>query len=226
MLIPTNSAKHMTSPERSGLVRFHPVVWLRRTSGPLSVIILAALLLSACGPASPRFSSAAGSKKKTASNETESTKTKGTETRSSAETPSSNRDFKAERRTALTPLEQSKLMREISRYMGVPYQLGGSTPSGMDCSGYTCTVFQRALGMQLPRTSVEQSRLGKRVDLEELKFGDLLFFNTSGERSSHVGIYLGDDLFAHASVSLGVTISSLQTPYFKERYEFAKRILD
>jgi cell wall-associated NlpC family hydrolase len=67
--------------------------------------------------------------------------------------------------------------------------------------------------------------LGQTVELSELKFGDLIFFNTTGDRASHVGIYLGDDLFAHASVSFGVTISSLQSSYYAKRYETARRIV-
>jgi cell wall-associated NlpC family hydrolase len=110
--------------------------------------------------------------------------------------------------------------------MGVSYVLGGSSMEGMDCSGYTMTVFKNSIGKQLPRSSAEQSKLGKPVEFSELKFGDLIFFNTTGESASHVGIYLGDDLFAHASVSLGVTISSLQSTYFVKRYESARRIVE
>jgi cell wall-associated NlpC family hydrolase len=86
-------------------------------------------------------------------------------------------------------------------------------------------VYQHSIGKQLPRTSREQSRQGSVVELNDLKFGDLVFFNTTGEPASHVGIYIGDDLFAHASVSLGVTISSLQSSYYQKRYEGARRIV-
>ena len=136
------------------------------------------------------------------------------------------RDFRKEKNEALKPLDQSKMMREISKYMGVSYVLGGSGMDGMDCSGYTMTVFKNSIGKQLPRSSAEQSKLGKPVDFNELKFGDLIFFNTTGDKASHVGIYLGDDLFAHASVSLGVTISSLQSSYYSKRYESARRIVE
>jgi cell wall-associated NlpC family hydrolase len=136
------------------------------------------------------------------------------------------RDFRKEKNEALKPLDQSKMMREISKFMGVPYVLGGTGSDGMDCSGYTMTVYKNAIGKQLPRSSAEQSKLGRTVELADLKFGDLIFFNTTGENASHVGIYLGDDLFAHASVSFGVTISSLQSSYFAKRYESARRIVN
>ena len=134
------------------------------------------------------------------------------------------RDFRSEKNSALTPLEASKLMREISRYMGTPYAYGGNTVEGIDCSGYSMQVYKNSLGKMLPRSSSEQAHTGTPVGFEELKFGDLLFFNTTGDANSHVGIYLGDDLFAHASVSLGVTVSSLESSYYKKRYAGARRI--
>jgi len=135
------------------------------------------------------------------------------------------RDFRKEKNPAIKPLDQSRMMREISKFMGTPYQLGGTNDAGIDCSAYTMTVYKNAVGMTLPRTSAAQSKLGEEVRFEELKFGDLIFFNTTGESASHVGIYLGDDLFAHASVSFGVTISSLESFYYKNRFEKAKRLV-
>ncbi|MBN1398647.1 MAG: C40 family peptidase [Bacteroidetes bacterium] len=136
-----------------------------------------------------------------------------------------NRDFREEKNEAIKPLDESRMMREISKYMGVSYLHGGLTIEGIDCSGYTMMVYKNSLNIQLPRSSYDQSKSGKPVELSELKFGDLIFFNTTGENASHVGIYLGDDLFAHASVSLGVTISSLQSSYYEKRFECARRIV-
>ena len=135
------------------------------------------------------------------------------------------RDFRKEKNPAIHPLDQSRMMREISKYMGVSYVYGGASAEGMDCSGYTMTVYKNAVGKLLPRSSSGQAKCGVPVLLKELKFGDLIFFNTTGESASHVGIYLGDDLFAHASVSLGVTISSLESTYYANRYECARRII-
>jgi len=136
------------------------------------------------------------------------------------------KSFREEKNESIKPIEQSKMMREISKYMGVPYKSGGTSIEGMDCSGYTMVVYKNALGKELPRSSKEQAQTGRLVKLEELKFGDLVFFNTTGESASHVGIYLGDDLFAHASVTLGVTISSLQSTYYAKRFEFGRRIIE
>lgn len=141
------------------------------------------------------------------------------------EVVSGKRDFRTEKNPALTPLEASKVMREVSRYMGTPYAYGGTSLEGIDCSGYTMQVYKTSLGKMLPRSSAEQASFGQSVSIQDLKFGDLLFFNTTGEPNSHVGIYLGDDLFAHASVSLGVTVSSLESSYYKKRYAGARRIV-
>jgi len=135
------------------------------------------------------------------------------------------RSFRTEKNTAIKPLDQSKLMREISKYMGVSYVHGGASMEGMDCSGYTMTVYRDGLGIQLPRSSAEQATRGTPIEFKDLKFGDLVFFNTTGQPASHVGIYIGDDLFAHASVSLGVTMSSLESSYYQKRYEGARRIV-
>lgn len=138
---------------------------------------------------------------------------------------SGQRDFRTEKNPAFTPLEASKVMREISRYMGTPYVHGGLSAQGIDCSGYILQVYKSSVGKALPRSSAAQASTGNPVEFESLKFGDLIFFNTTGEPNSHVGIYLGDDLFAHASVSQGVTISSLESTYYKKRYEGARRIV-
>jgi cell wall-associated NlpC family hydrolase len=200
-------------------------------------VILAVFVFEACGGSSPRFRSREKNSSPPApthhgprfSSKEAEEETKETDKKPGAKEvdsiTSGERDFRKEKNTAIRPLDQSKMMREISRFMGVPYMHGGSGTDGMDCSGYTMTVYKNAIGKLLPRSSAEQSKIGKTVELSELKFGDLIFFNTTGESASHVGIYLGDDLFAHASVSFGVTISSLQSSYYAKRYETARRMV-
>ena len=191
-----------------------------------------------CGSASPRFGNHEKKEKESTppkhetrfssqeSIEEKKEDDKKVDTKEVERITTGQRNFKQEKNAAIKPLDQSKMMREISKYMGVPYSHGGCSMEGMDCSGYTMTVYKNSVDVVLPRSSVEQSRIGTPVDFEKLKFGDLVFFNTTGETVSHVGIYLGDDLFAHASVSLGVTISSLQSAYFSKRYECARRVIE
>lgn len=192
--------------------------------------VASGVILSGCGATSPRFRS--GEKQKPASvAEKKPTpaptqeEDKETKAEDAENVLSGKRSFKTEKNAALSNLDQSKVMRQISRLMGTSYKLGGETEEGIDCSAYTMTVYKNSIKKELPRTSAEQFKIGKEVTFEDLKFGDLVFFNTTGESASHVGIYLGDDLFAHASVSLGVTISSLESFYYKKRYEGARRIV-
>jgi cell wall-associated NlpC family hydrolase len=121
--------------------------------------------------------------------------------------------------------EQQKMMDAILAWMGTPYEMGGETRSGIDCSAFSREIFRSSAGTDLPRTTEAQIKLGSSVSQENLKFGDLIFFNTTGQNPSHVGIYIGDDMFAHASVSFGVTLSSLYSSYYKKRYTEARRII-
>ncbi|MDZ7766840.1 MAG: NlpC/P60 family protein [Melioribacteraceae bacterium] len=98
--------------------------------------------------------------------------------------------------------------------------------NGIDCSAFTQQVFSNSVGVDLPRTAREQFNIGESVGRKnDLKFGDLLFFNTTTRSyPGHVGIYIGEDLFAHASRSLGVTVSSLKSTYYDNRFIGARRI--
>lgn len=119
-----------------------------------------------------------------------------------------------------TPLEEL-----TDPLIGTPYLWSGSTEKGFDCSGFTRFVFEK-IGIELPRTSSSQATQGEKVAKEDLRMGDLVFFNTNGVSISHVGIYLADGQFIHASTNHGVTKSKLSEDYYATRYVTARRILD
>lgn len=121
----------------------------------------------------------------------------------------------------------TRLRKVVDSYIGVPYQWGGTTRKGMDCSAFTRAAFRETYGIELPRTSKQMYQLGSIVVRQkELRPGDLVFFkNTySGAGVSHVGVYLGSGQFAHASSSRGVIITPLNNPYFSKRYAGGRRV--
>lgn len=123
-------------------------------------------------------------------------------------------------------LPKQKLADVVMDWLGTRYLFGGTSRSGIDCSAFTRMLFSSAFNIQLPRTSVSQATIGKSVSRRsDLKFGDLIFFHTMAHKGiSHVGMYLGDNLFAHSSSRYGVTISSLESTYYSKRLVAARRL--
>lgn len=126
--------------------------------------------------------------------------------------------------TAVEYLPDELLLQQMDEWMGVRYRSGGSSKNGIDCSGFTATIYAGYFGLQLPRTSKQQYEVCERVEPENLRAGDLLFFNTRGRGVSHVGIYLGNNKFIHASVSSGVIVSDRYEPYYLKRFLGAGRL--
>lgn len=107
---------------------------------------------------------------------------------------------------------------------GTRYRYGGMSRNGMDCSGFTSLVFQ-SMGVRLPRTSAQQATVGTPVSRNDLRAGDLVFFNTRGRRISHVGIYVGGGKFVHASSARGnVRVDSMADGYYNRRFVTARRV--
>jgi cell wall-associated NlpC family hydrolase len=135
----------------------------------------------------------------------------------------------AEESPELNPaVNRPELMREIVNLLGLRYRYGGTdATSGLDCSAFTGTIYSRALGQRLPRSSNQQFRIGDTIKREDLRIGDLVFFKTRRRRApvSHVGIYIGENLFAHASTKYGVIISSLEHPYYNRTFVGARRLV-
>lgn len=119
-----------------------------------------------------------------------------------------------------------KILMEIIEYLNTPYKFGGNSKKGIDCSAFTQTVFNNTLSIQLLRSARDQFTQGTEIkERDALKFGDLVFFNTRRRvRPGHVGIYIGDNLFAHASSKYGVIVSSLDHDYYSKRFMGARRI--
>ena len=117
------------------------------------------------------------------------------------------------------------LLQSIS-LIGIPYRWGGNTPQqGMDCSGFIRYVFRKSLGITLPRTAAEMARVGKRVSVDQLEPGDLIFFNTKRGSNTHIGMYIGDNKFIQ-SPRTGETIQVTElTSSWRSKINGAKRIV-
>jgi lipoprotein Spr len=114
----------------------------------------------------------------------------------------------------------SLLVNEAMTWLGTPYRYGGQDYTGTDCSGLTMKVYQKALGISIPRTTVEQQKFCLAIQKNSLSVGDLVFFSTGRDKSrvSHVGIYIGDGKFIHASSTKGVIISNIGELYYVNNY--------
>lgn len=120
---------------------------------------------------------------------------------------------------------RERLIVFAKKLMHLPYRFGGNGPFGIDCSAYVQKVYS-LIGLDLPRSAREQFRLGEEIKKEDLAVGDLVFFRTYASFPSHVGIYLGNNLFIHASSKTKrVTIDSLETPYYLKRFIGARKLI-
>ncbi|OOF57876.1 endopeptidase [Rodentibacter genomosp. 2] len=108
-----------------------------------------------------------------------------------------------------------------NEWAGTRYRMGGSSKRGIDCSAFMQTTFLNAYGIKLPRSTAEQRYLGRKISKHELQKGDLVFFRGN----HHVGVYIGNNQFMHASSSQGVTISSLDENYWARTYTQSRRIM-
>lgn len=109
---------------------------------------------------------------------------------------------------------------------GTPYKYGGNSPeTGFDCSGFVRYVFSQAANLTLPHGARAISQLGKSIPVDQLRPGDLVFFDTLKKAFSHVGIYLGEGRFIHApSSGGGVHVVNMNDPYWAKRFNGARRI--
>ncbi|OEE62945.1 hypothetical protein A1OO_13980 [Enterovibrio norvegicus FF-33] len=135
---------------------------------------------------------------------------------------STNAHYKTDRPNSLAPYIKlgeplsAALVQYFEEWQGTPYRWGGVSKKGIDCSAFTQQAYQAVFQHPLPRTTRQQVTKGNKTTLHSATYGDLIFFKT-GARRYHVGIYIGDKQFMHASSSKGVSISTLDNPYWSAR---------
>jgi lipoprotein Spr len=119
-----------------------------------------------------------------------------------------------------------KLYKFIYEWIGTPYRFGGNTKKGIDCSAFTKAIYDKVFNTTILRNSRDIFSMVNPLPKDELKEGDLVFFKIKSASITHIGIYLGDNRFAHASSSRGVVISNLNEPYYSRYFYKGGRILD
>lgn len=123
------------------------------------------------------------------------------------------------------PINAATWRAAVQSWLGTPYKYGGTDRRGIDCSGFTREMYRSVAGIELPRTAETQFSVGVSVPRSALQPGDLVFFSEADKGIVHVGISLGGDEFAHASVRRGVTITSLRESWYAARWCGAKRVI-
>ncbi|MXV15316.1 glycoside hydrolase [Pedobacter sp. HMF7056] len=118
-------------------------------------------------------------------------------------------------------IDNEKLYKFIDKWMGVPYRANGMDRDGVDCSGFTTLLEKEVFDVSVPRIAKQMAENVKRKYEEDLQEGDLVFFDFSGQKFSHVGIYLKNNKFVHASTSKGVIISDLKDPWYYKYFSRA-----
>nr|WP_315204000.1 C40 family peptidase [uncultured Albidiferax sp.] len=120
----------------------------------------------------------------------------------------------------------SDLVVNAMGFLGVPYKFGGtSADTGFDCSGFVRAMYEQTIGLVLPRRANEQAAATDRIDKNDLRPGDLVFFNTMRRAFSHVGIYVGDGKFIHAPRSgAQVRVEDMRAAYWQRRFDGARRV--
>ena len=117
---------------------------------------------------------------------------------------------------------QRKLLKSYANWKGTKYQLGGDSKEGIDCSGLTRRIYREVYGIELPRRTYGQVKIGSRIERDNLKPGDIVYFKPEGT-GSHTAVYLGETLFINASTAKGVVISTLENTYWNKYFEFGTR---
>lgn len=118
-------------------------------------------------------------------------------------------------------IRNEKLYKFIDSWMGVPHRSGGMDKNGVDCSGFTTLLEEEIYNRSVPRTARQMAESVKRKYEDQLEEGDLVFFDFSGQKFSHVGVYLANNKFVHASTSKGVIISDLKDPWYYKYFSRA-----
>jgi len=115
-------------------------------------------------------------------------------------------------------IKNIQLYTLIEQYSGAPYKYGGNDPKGVDCSGFSCVIEQQVYGITIPRSTTTQASAAKTKNVSDLKEGDLVFLHLGGTKVNHVGVYLQNGYFVHATSNLGIVLDNMSHPDTQARF--------
>jgi cell wall-associated NlpC family hydrolase len=141
-----------------------------------------------------------------------------------AEKPDFYTSYSKKFRVKLIGTENKKLVQCMAGWLGTPYKYAGETKQGCDCSGMVMAIYKETYGKELFRSAMDQMKNVRIITRNELALGDLVFFKINGDKVSHVGIYIGESKFMHASTTRGVVINSLEEDYYKKWFFAGGRV--
>ena len=182
------------------------------------LILVSLLFLASC-------SNNKKSKGKTATkSRTEVRKPSSSSSSSNASAAAIKQKYAQELGTSASQLKSEKLYLFIDEWRGTPYKYGGTNRSGVDCSGFVGELYRQVYTKNLPRTTSEIGKASKPISKSDLNEGDIVIFDINGKKGSHVGVYLANNKFVHASTSKGVVISDLNNPYYQKAFSRGGKI--
>lgn len=196
--------------------------WFSLAGFPLVGVLLAGVLMAGCA-------SSESTKKESPSPNVDTTKSVP-DPRDTGSTSDQVEQREVEerpepRKVLRRPKVQKRIEDVADDWMGVPYEWGGSSKQGIDCSALVQTIYQEAFDWRLPRVTELQVRAGSTVTRPQLRPGDLVFFRPDDD-GNHVGLYVGEGDFIHASVSEGVAREPLDTDYWRRWYWTSRRVIE
>ncbi len=195
--------------------------WFSSLAKALVLIFL--LGVAACGPSKKTASKRPASKTQTAHRKPARKAPASKKSTGSAST-ALKKKYAGQLGVTTNAISNVKLYTFVDQWMGVKYRYGGMSRSGVDCSGFSNLLYKEVYHKQLKRTTRDIASTCKSVGKSNLREGDLVFFHISGKKNSHMGVYLQNGKFVHASSSRGVVISDLNNPYYKKYFANGGRL--
>lgn len=185
-------------------------------------LVFSILAIGACS--SQKKTKKSKSRSRTSSSRPSPSKTTRSDNSSSSSSSTYRNKYAQKLGVSASQLKSEKLYSFVNQWEGTPYRYGGTSKSGVDCSAFVGALYREVYNKNLPRTTSEIGKVVKSVSKSNLNEGDIVIFDINGKKGSHMGVYLANNKFIHASTSKGVMISDLNNPYYVKAFSRGGKI--